>query len=112
MLRALKILILLPIGLAIVALAVMNREPAKLVYWPERLGQELSFTAPLFVALLLAMILGVVLGGMATWLAQSRHRRAERRLRREAERLKSEAARLKAMQPEPMRLSLPALKSP
>ena len=112
MLRFLKLLLLLPVGLAIVALAVMNRAPAKLVYWPESLGRELSFTAPLFVALMLALMLGVVIGGLAAWLAQSHHRRAERRLRRETERLKSEAQRLKAMQPEPAGLALPALKSP
>jgi Lipopolysaccharide assembly protein A domain len=80
MLRFLKLLLLLPIGLAV-------------------------------VALMLALIVGVVLGGAAAWLAQSRHRRAERRLRRETERLRSEAARLKAMQPEPAGLSLPALKT-
>jgi uncharacterized integral membrane protein len=110
MLRILKLLILLPLGIVIVALAVMNRAPTKLVYWPERLGAELSFTAPLFVALMLAMMVGVVLGGVAAWAAQSRHRSNERRLRREAEKLKVEAARLKAMQPEPA-FALPALKS-
>ncbi len=100
-LRSLKLLFLLPIGIAIVTLAVMNRTPTRLVYWPSSLGGELALTVPLFVALMLALIVGVVLGGGAAWLAQSRHRQAERRYRREAERLKSEAERLKAMQPEP-----------
>ncbi len=110
-LRALKLLLLVPIAVAIVALAVMNRGPVRLVYWPSSLGGELALTVPLFVALMLALILGVVLGGMAAWIAQSSHRQAERRYRREAERLKSEAERLKAMQPEPVGLSLPALTS-
>ncbi len=108
-LRSLKLLFLLPIGIAIVTLAVMNRTPTRLVYWPSSLGGELALTVPLFVALMLALIVGVVLGGGAAWLAQSRHRQAERRYRREAESLKSEAERLKAMQPEPAGLSLPAL---
>lgn len=112
MLRIIKVLALLPVGLVIVALAVMNRQPTKLVYWPERLGAELALTAPLFVALMLSLMAGVVLGGVAAWAAQSHHRRAERRLRRETERLRSEAARLKAMQPEPQGLTLPALRSP
>ena len=111
MLRILKLLLLLPIGIVIVALAVMNRTPTRLVYWPSSLGGEMAFTAPLFVALMLALMLGVVLGGGAAWLAQSRHRQAERRYRREAERLRTEAQRWKAMQPEPVGLSLPALTS-
>jgi uncharacterized integral membrane protein len=111
MLRYLKFLLLLPIGLVIVALAVSNRTPTKLIYWPDQLGPELSFTAPLFVALMLAIMLGVVIGGLATWLTQSGHRRAERQYRREAERLKSEAERLRAMQPTSGEMTLPALKS-
>jgi len=111
MLRFLKLLLLIPLGVAVVALAVMNRAPTRLVYWPGSLGGELAFTAPLFVALMLALILGVVLGGLAAWLAQSHHRRAERRYRREAERLRSEAERMRAMQPEPAGLRLPALTS-
>jgi len=110
MLRFLKLLLLLPIAIAIVALAVMNRTPARLVYWPQSLGGELAVTAPLFLPLMLALMLGVVIGGMAAWLAQGRHRRNERRYKREADTLKGEAARLKAMQPDPVGLSLPALR--
>jgi uncharacterized integral membrane protein len=110
MLRYLKLLLLLPIALVVVTLAVSNRAQTKLVYWPDQLGPELSFTAPLFVALMLATMLGVLIGGLATWLTQSGHRRAERQYRREAERLKSEAERLKAMQPVSNEMTLPALK--
>jgi uncharacterized integral membrane protein len=110
MLRYLKLLILLPVAAAIIGLAVINRASVSLTYWPESLGTAQSIQLPLFVAMLGAVIVGVVLGGMATWLAQGQHRRAERQYRREAERLRAEADRLKAMQPsvEPM---LPALKS-
>ena len=110
MLRYLKLLILVPVGAAIIGLAVINRAPVKLVYWPEQLGGELTLTLPLFAALMVALMLGVILGSTATWLAQGRHRRAERQYRREAERLKSESDRLKAMQPADG-LALPALKS-
>jgi uncharacterized integral membrane protein len=111
MLRYLKLLVLLPIAVAIIGLAVANRAPVQMVFWPDFLGAELSFTAPLFVALMLALIAGVFIGGFATWLTQSGHRRAERQYRREAERLKSEADRLKAMQPMSSEMTLPALKS-
>jgi uncharacterized integral membrane protein len=110
MLRYLKLLFLVPVGVAVIGLAVANRAQVTMVYWPDILGPELSFTAPLFVALMLALMAGVIIGGLATWLAQSGHRRAERQYRREAERLKSEADRLKAMQPVTSELALPALK--
>jgi uncharacterized integral membrane protein len=109
MLRYLKLLILLPVAAVIIGLAVINRAPVSLTYWPQSFGQVQSIQLPLFVAMISALIMGVILGGMATWLAQGQHRRAERQYRREAERLRAEAERLKAMQPsiEPM---LPVLK--
>jgi uncharacterized integral membrane protein len=109
--RYLKLLFLLPIAVVIVALAVSNRTAVRLVYWPEQLGGELGLTLPLFAALMLALMAGVIIGGLATWLTQGSHRRAERQYRREAERLKSEAERLKAMQPSAGELALPMLKS-
>ncbi|MFM9975777.1 MAG: lipopolysaccharide assembly protein LapA domain-containing protein [Beijerinckiaceae bacterium] len=111
MLRTLKLLILIPLGAAIIGLAVINRAPVKLTYWPQQLGGELTVNLPLFLVLLLATIIGVVIGSLATWLAQGSHRRSERQLRREAERLKSEAERLKAMQPAENTYALPMLKS-
>jgi uncharacterized integral membrane protein len=115
MLRILKLLILLPLGAAIIGLAVINRAAVKLILWPEQLGGEMAASLPLFLLLLLAVMAGVVIGSLATWLAQGSHRRSERRLRREAERLKGEAERLKAMQPQTLLssagdLSLPMLK--
>jgi uncharacterized integral membrane protein len=111
MLRYLKLLVLLPVAVAVIGLAVANRAPVQMVFWPDFLGTEFSLTVPLFVALMLALITGVLIGGFATWLTQSSHRRAERQYRREAERLKGEADRLKAMQPAASELTLPALKS-
>jgi uncharacterized integral membrane protein len=99
MVRYLRLLVLLPLGVAIIALALLNRSAVKLTYWPEQFGGELSFTAPLFAALIAALMVGVVIGSLATWLTQGSHRRAERQYRREAERLKTEAERLKSMQP-------------
>ncbi len=109
--RYLKLLFLLPAGLAIVALAVMNRASVRLVYWPDQLGGELGMTLPLFAAMMLALMVGVLVGGLVTWFTQGSHRRAERQYRREAERLKSEADRLKSMQPLSGELTLPMLKS-
>jgi uncharacterized integral membrane protein len=111
MLRYLKLLFLVPVGAAIIGFAVLNRAPVSLTYWPQQLGGHMTFTLPLSILLLLAVILGVVVGGIATWITQGAHRKAERQLRKEAERLKSEAERLKAMQPASNDLALPLFKS-
>jgi uncharacterized integral membrane protein len=115
MLRWLKLLVLVPLAAVIIGLAVINRGAVKLIYWPVQLGGELSLSLPLFAAMFGALILGAIIGGTATWLAQSRHRSAERRYRNEAERLKAEAERLKAGAFETLQpangLALPALTS-
>jgi hypothetical protein len=41
-------------------------------------------------------MLGVVIGGVGAWLAQAKHRRAERRYRREVHHLRSDADRLRS----------------
>jgi uncharacterized integral membrane protein len=102
--RALALLILAPVALVLVLLAVANRAPATLSLDPfARETPALSFTAPLFVFLLLALMAGVLLGGLATWLKQGRHRRLERQYKRDADRFRSETEQLKNAMP-----SLPA----
>jgi hypothetical protein len=64
----------------------------------------------MFVVIFLSVMAGVLLGGVAAWLVQGSHRRAERRYRRESERLKAEAERLRALQPAAAELTLPALR--
>ncbi len=109
MLRVLKLLLLAPVAIAVVTLAVINRGPVTLAYLPPQLGHT-AVTLPLFVVIFLALMAGVLLGGVAAWWVQGRHRRLERTYRREAENLKAEAERLRAMQPAPSSLALPALK--
>jgi uncharacterized integral membrane protein len=111
MLRYIKLLFLVPIGAAIIGFAVLNRTPVALTYWPQQLGGPLSLSLPLSILLLLFLMSGVLVGGIATWFTQGSHRKAERQLRKEAERLKSEAERLKAMQPTNNDLALPLFKS-
>ena len=98
MVRYLRFIVLLPIGLAILGLALLNRAAVKLTYWPEQFGGELSLNVPLFFALIVALMVGIVTGSFTTWLTQGGHRRAERQYRREAERLKTESERLRGTQ--------------
>jgi len=78
-------LVVVPLGVLLVALAVVNRKPALLVLDPFG-GSEprLSLEAPLFLFLLGAFALGLIVGGVATWLGQGKWRRTARAHSREA----------------------------
>ena len=90
----LKALILLPVAILVVLFAVANRGPVTLSLDPfSRDNPEIAFTVPLFALLFAAVMLGVVIGGTGTWLAQSKHRRAERMYKREARRLRVQTER-------------------
>jgi uncharacterized integral membrane protein len=93
MVNFLKALILFPIAILVVLLAVANRGPVTLSLDPfSREAPEIAVTLPLFAVMFGAVMLGVFIGGMAAWLAQGKHRRAERRYKREARRLRSQTA--------------------
>ena len=86
-------LVVVPLGVVLVALAVVNRKPALLILDPFG-GAEpgLFLEAPLFLFLLGAFALGLVVGGVAPW-------------RRQADRLEKE---LEGLEPSTHRVQLPA----
>jgi uncharacterized integral membrane protein len=109
MLRFLKLLIAIPALLAIVLFAVANRQVVRVSFDPFSREAPASFLdIPLFAVALIALMLGVVVGGVAAWLAQGRHRKAERQLKREVSRLGAETAALRAVAPESSLATLPA----
>ena len=57
---------------------------------------SVAATLPLFVVIILAAILGVAAGGMATWFRQRHWRRAARQHEADAGRARAEAADLRA----------------
>jgi uncharacterized integral membrane protein len=89
----LKFIVLAPIVLLLLVFAFANRHLVTVSFDPFVEGDIPAFalTAPLFLILLLSMMVGVVAGGVATWLAQGKYRKAARRNRAEAERLRGEA---------------------
>jgi uncharacterized integral membrane protein len=94
--RFLKALILLPVAILVILLAVANRAPVTLSLDPfSQAAPEFSTQLPLFAVIFAAVMLGVVIGGMASWLAQGRYRRDRRRFRREAKTLRHETERLR-----------------
>jgi uncharacterized integral membrane protein len=85
--------ILIPLAIVIVAFAVANRQTVMVSLDPFSSEHPASsVTLPLFVLILVLLIAGVVIGGVAAWLRQAKWRRVARRLERELETLRGEVA--------------------
>lgn len=77
--KIVALLILLPIALAIVLFAVANRAAVPVAFDPLAAQPPLfSVALPLYLMLLVVLIAGVVVGGIAAWVRQSRWRRRAR----------------------------------
>lgn len=93
--RVLWLLIGFPVAVVLIALAVANRHAVRLVLDPFRPEQPvLSMSLPLYLFLFGALIVGVLLGGLATWLGQGQWRHRARLRSHEASRWQAEAERL------------------
>ena len=90
----LKWLILSPIAIVIVTFAIINRQVVPVIFDP--FGSDdpgLRLQAPLFFV----MFAAAMAGGLATWIAQGRHRRALRDARADVAHLRAEADRMRNM---------------
>ena len=93
--RIVWLLIALPAGLLLVTLAVANRHEVRLVLDPFRPeAPVVSIVLPFYAYLLAALVVGVLLGGVAMWMSQSRWRRSARVQGKAAARWHAEADRL------------------
>lgn len=93
--RIFGLLVAFPAFLLLVTLAVTNKHAVQLKLDPFRPDDPvLALEAPFFYFLLGALILGVLLGGAATWLTQSHWRRSARSRAHDALRWRAEADRL------------------
>ncbi|WP_232628488.1 LapA family protein [Methylobacterium sp. Leaf118] len=95
MIRFLKALILLPVAIVVVLLAVANRDAVTLSLDPFSPEPVFSVVLPLYVVVFGAVALGILVGGVGSWLSQGTTRQRARFHRREADRLAMEAASLK-----------------
>jgi uncharacterized integral membrane protein len=88
--------ILIPLAIVIIAFAVANRQIVTVSLDPFSSEHPASsLTLPLFALIIVLLIVGVVIGGVAAWLRQSKWRRTARRLEREVDELRSEVASLR-----------------
>jgi hypothetical protein len=113
-------LILVPLAVVVIALAVANRQPVVISFDPfDQLHPAMARALPLYQLMLMLLIAGVVIGGVAAWVRQGKWRRAARladaharELRAEVERLRrrlgpAEVAAGPAPSDEPRRLAVP-----
>ena len=85
--------VLVPLCAALIVFALANRQPVTVNFNPFTAPAEAAETGigvPLFLVMFGVLLVGVLLGGIATWFAQGEHRRHERLFRRENERLHRE----------------------
>jgi uncharacterized integral membrane protein len=89
-------IILIPLAVVIIAFAVANRQIVTVSLDPFSAEHPAaSLTLPLFGLVIVLLVLGVVIGGIAAWLRQSKRRRTARRLEREVAELRRERDVLK-----------------
>ena len=89
-------LILIPIALLIVLFAVANRAPVMISLDPIAAQPPMfAVSLPLYLLLLVVLILGVIIGGIAAWTRQSRWRGRARRLAAEVKTARAEADTLR-----------------
>ena len=94
--KAVIALILAPLTAAAVAFAVANRQTIVVSFDPfDRAHPAFAVTLPLFALLLAVVVAGVVIGGVAAWVRQSKWRRAARLAQAQARELNAELDNLK-----------------
>ena len=85
--------VLVPLCALLIVFALANRQLVVVNFNPLAPTDALATGGagvPLFLVIFAVLLVGVVLGGIATWFAQGPHRRDERHFKRETERLHRE----------------------
>lgn len=88
--KILKYLVIAPLALLFLAFAMANRQMVTVFFDPFDTGEFASIETRLFVVLIVAIMFGVVIGGVSSWLQHGRVRRALREAKAATERLRSE----------------------
>jgi uncharacterized integral membrane protein len=87
--KIVAVIILVPLAVAIVVFAVANRQDVVISFDPfDTAHPAYSQTTWLFVPILAALIVGVLIGGVACWLGQGKWRGAARRFERDMQALR------------------------
>jgi uncharacterized integral membrane protein len=88
--------IVVPLAIVLVAFAVANRASVTVSLDPFDAERPAgSVTLPLFLLIIGLLVLGVLIGGLASWLRHGKSRRMARQFEREANALRAELAALR-----------------
>ena len=94
--RIVTALILLPLAIIVISFAVANRQSVVVSFDPfDQAHPALTRALPLYLLMLMLLIGGVVVGGIAAWVRQGKWRRAARHADAQARELRAEVDRLK-----------------
>lgn len=84
-------IIVVPLAIVIIAFAVANRQAVTVSFDPfSTASPAYAATLPLFAMIFAVLILGVLIGGIAAWIGQSKWRRTARKLDAELRALQQE----------------------
>jgi len=90
-------LIVIPLALLFIVFAVANRHFVTVSFDPfNARDPSIAIALPLFAVIILVAMLGVVAGGIATWIRQGYWRRSARQYEAEARQARAELADLRA----------------
>ncbi len=91
-------IVLVPLAVVILAFAVANRGAVTVSFDPFSADDPAAtISLPLFALVILLLIIGVVIGGLASWLRQGKWRGAARRFERELHVLRGKLAAHESM---------------
>lgn len=94
--RFLLLFVIVPVTIVVVVLSVANRSSVTFSLDPFSAAPSLSLTGPFFVFLFAAIGLGILIGGIATWIGQGKWRRVARAERANATALRRDVDQLRA----------------
>ncbi|EJW09507.1 hypothetical protein A33M_1233 [Rhodovulum sp. PH10] len=94
--RTLAVIVLVPLAIVVVALALVNRHTVPVSLDPFSNGDLANAVqVPMFLLVIGLLAVGVLIGGIATWLGQGRWRRTARRSQSELRQARAEIGDLK-----------------
>jgi uncharacterized metal-binding protein len=94
--KLIRILILVPVVIILVVMSVANRHPVSLSFNPFKPDDTtLALSGPFFLFLFAALIVGMFIGSISTWVSQGKHRKRARNEAFEAIKWQREADRHK-----------------
>lgn len=89
-----NLLIFLPIGILLIMFCVANRHSVSLSFNPFNPDDQfLSLSAPFFLIVFIALIIGILVGSVVTWFSQGKYRKRARIEAKEAVKWHQEAGR-------------------